>query len=109
MGDIRVSQMQHSSNAVGKVQEPPSSAHSLPDGLRSPSISGSTPEGDLDNEIELPDHEPDLDDGLDQDSKELQPPQPQKRKGGRKPVGRNLCDLHEMRVPRRMLTTKLRN
>lgn len=104
MGDNRASQMQQTIQAeVGKGSDPLSSTNSQPDGLRSPSISGSTPDHEFDNEIELPDHDDghDIDgpdDGLDddQDQKELQPTQPPKRKGGRKPVcsgSRSSCGL----------------
>jgi hypothetical protein len=90
--------MQRMPTAVGKVDEPASISSLHGDALRSPSTSSSTPEQDQDNEIELPDHDLDLDlDGSQQHRDQQQeqlPTQPQKRKGGRKPVRVELCKFH---------------
>ncbi|KAF2668385.1 hypothetical protein BT63DRAFT_274740 [Microthyrium microscopicum] len=84
MGDMPAQRMP---TAVGKSEETALSASLNGDGLRSPSSSESTPDPEQDNEIELPDHDLDNEHDLDGHTPQQElPPQPQKRKGGRKPI-----------------------
>jgi len=94
MGAVVQQSMQRMPGLVGKLDEHATSSSNLEnvmgDDLRSPSTSGSTPDQDQDHDVDLHDHDVEDADAKTANPAE-QPPQPQKRKGGRKPVSRRRC------------------
>jgi hypothetical protein len=92
MGEIISPTNQRTPSSVGKIDDLDVSA-SASGALAeaSPSTEGSTPDIELDHELELADHDLDLEH---QDDVKQLPAPPQKRKGGRKPVSFALSEKH---------------